>query len=55
MLKMFKEIINKNTDEITSDDYELAIYYHILNNKLSDAKEITKKALKIFPKFEIYN
>jgi len=55
MLKMFEQIIEENSDEITENDYELAIYYHILNNKLDWAKEITKKALAKFPNSEIYN
>jgi len=34
MLGIFKKIIDENYDEINEDDYELAIYYHILNNEL---------------------
>jgi len=34
MLNIFKKIIDENKDEIDANDYELAIYYHILNNKL---------------------
>jgi len=34
MLKIFQQITNENEAEITTYDYELAIYYHILNEKL---------------------
>ena len=55
MLNIFKKIIDENKDEIDANDYELAIYYHILNNKLEWAKEITNKALKEYPNSEIFN
>jgi len=55
MLGIFKKIIDENYDEINEDDYELAIYYHILNNELDWAKEITSKAIERFPNSEVFN
>lgn len=55
MLGIFKKIIDENYDEINEDDYELAIYYHILNDELEWAKEITSKAITRFPNSEVFN
>jgi len=55
MLSTFEDIINTNYNKITQTDYELAIYYHILNNKLNEAKKITSKALIKYPKYAIFN
>ncbi len=37
MLNTFTLILNDN-DKVTVDDYNLAIYYHILNDKAEQAK-----------------
>lgn len=55
MLKIFTSIINDFPNQINENDYELAIYYHIVNNKLDEAKTITDKAIKKYPKSETFN
>ncbi len=54
MLSIFEEIINENSEEVDETDYELAIYYHILNNKLKTAEDITAKALIKYPNNEVF-
>lgn len=55
MLEVFKNIVNNYPDEINEDDYSLAIYYHILNNEIEEAKKISKKALEKFPESYTFN
>ncbi len=55
MLEMLKIIIEKNKDELIIDDYSLAIYYHIINDKLDDAESFSIEALEKFPESEIIN
>ena len=55
MLESFKIIINENKEDIISDDYNLAIYYNIVNEKMDDAKNYTIEALKKYPESEIFN
>ncbi|MFC1797868.1 hypothetical protein ACFLY2_01595 [Patescibacteria group bacterium] len=55
MLESFKVIINENKEEITIDDYSLAIYYNIVNEKMDDAKNYTKEALEKYPESEVFN
>jgi hypothetical protein len=55
MLKIFEKIVDNDSEKITKNDYELAIYYHILNNKLDEAKIITTKALIKYPNSEIFD
>lgn len=55
MLRTFKTIIKNNKEELTVNDYSLAIYYHIVSNKTADAKNFTKLGLKKFPESEILN
>ena len=54
MLTTFKQIINENKDTISSEDLSLAIFYNILNNKISDAKKFTELGIKKFPLNEIF-
>ncbi|MCP4523230.1 MAG: hypothetical protein GY828_03350 [Candidatus Gracilibacteria bacterium] len=49
MLKVFQEIIEKNLEEVTTDDLNLSIFYHILSEKYSQANEITTIAMNKFP------
>jgi hypothetical protein len=55
MLESFNIIINENKEDITSDDYNLAIYYNIVNEKIDDAKNFTKEALEKYPESEVFN
>lgn len=55
MLEMLAVIINNNTDELKLNDYSLAIYYHIIYDKLDEAEVISRKALKLFSKSEVIN
>jgi hypothetical protein len=43
MLKSFKEMVKK--EDITMSDINLAIYHHIINEKIKEAKEITLFAM----------
>lgn len=55
MLESFQTIINENKSELKIDDYDLAIYYHIVNEKVEDAKKITIEWLEKFPDSEVFN
>jgi len=55
MLETFKIILSGDKEKLTSNDYNLAIYYNIVNDKIKDAKEYTKEALVKYPKSEIFN
>jgi len=55
MLRTFKIIMKNNKEEITVNDYSLAIYYHLINDKIKDAKNFTKLGLKKFSESEILN
>lgn len=55
MLKSFDTIINENKDDITINDYDLAIYYNIVNEKMENAKKYTKEAIELYPESEIFN
>ncbi len=55
MLETFKLIIKEHKDKLTINDYNLAIYYNIINNKIKDAKEYTNEAIKKYPETEIFN
>ena len=55
MLEIFRLLLKENKNEITIYDYDLAIYYHIVNEKLEDSKVITKEALRKFPESEIFD
>jgi hypothetical protein len=55
MLGIFKTIIKDNLDELSINDFSLAIYYHIINDEIIDAKNFAKIALEKFPESEILN
>jgi hypothetical protein len=55
MLETFKLIIENNEDNVTEDDYSLAIYYYIVNDKISDAKTFAEKSLEKYPDSETLN
>jgi hypothetical protein len=48
MLTAFKEMIKKEENNINMEDISLALYHHIVNNKIADAKEIIEIAFKKF-------
>ena len=54
MLEEFQTILIDTADEATLNDYNLAIYYHILNEKMSEAKEFSKQAMEKYPDSEIF-
>ena len=53
MLETFKQITKDDNSNI--DDFNLAIYYNLINEKLDDALEITKAWLEKFPESDILN
>lgn len=55
ILKIFKTIIKNNLDELSINDFSLAIYYHIINDEIIDAKNFAKLSLEKFPESEILN
>ncbi len=55
ILNTFNIMLTKNDSELKLDDYNLAIYYNIVNDNIENAKIYTKDALKKFPESEIFN
>lgn len=55
MLDIFKTLIWEYFDELNENDLNLAIYYHIINDELEQAKEFAKKALEKYNESEIFN
>ena len=55
MLSIFEVIIKSNDEELKLEDYNLAIYYNIVNEKNDKAKEYTGIAIKKYPDSEIFN
>jgi hypothetical protein len=55
MLETFKLMVKTHKDNLSIDDYNLAIYYNIVNDKIKDAKEYTDYALVKYPESEIFN
>jgi len=53
MLETLENIINKWSD-ITQTDYNMAIFYHIVNEKLEKAETFAKTSIKLYPKNEIF-
>ena len=54
MLNAFEQMLIDESDNITMDDINLAIYYHIINNKLEKAKKITEYGLKKYDNKELF-
>jgi hypothetical protein len=46
MLTAFKDMIDQENTKISLEDFSLAIYYHITENQISAAKDITQKAIQ---------
>jgi hypothetical protein len=55
MLKIFDTIINEYDSELIENDYSLAIYYNLINEKFINAKNIASKAIKKYPESEVFN
>ncbi|MFK7779768.1 MAG: hypothetical protein QM490_01355 [Candidatus Gracilibacteria bacterium] len=55
MLETMKIIINDFKDELTINDFNIAIYYHIINDETKDAKGISELALEKYPESSILN
>ncbi|MBT3728781.1 hypothetical protein HOF65_05650 [bacterium] len=55
MLEVFKEILTEDSEDLTANDFNLAIYYHIVNEDIKNAKIFTRRALEIYPESEIFN
>jgi hypothetical protein len=47
-------MIRDNINEVTVQDMSLAIFYHILNDKIEKANIFTSFALKKFPDNEVF-
>lgn len=54
MLWIFQEMVRDNINELTVQDMSLAIFYHILNDKIEKANIFTTFALKKFPDNEVF-
>lgn len=55
MLVTFNLMLSNSKEQLTINDYSLAIYYNLLNDKTREAKEFTTDALKKYPESEIIN
>ncbi len=54
MLKTFRELIELESDELNIRDYNLAVYYHILNDDLENATKISEIWKEKFPESELF-
>lgn len=54
MLRTFKELIESNSKNLILNDYNLAIYYHILNNDLETAKKFALSWIEKFKDSELF-
>lgn len=54
ILSIFSQMIQYNSDELTPDDYSLAIFYHIINDQIETAKDFTQQAIKNFENNETF-
>lgn len=55
MLEVMKTIINDYKDEVSVNDFNIAIYYHIVNDEIDTAKEFAELALEKFSDSPILN
>lgn len=55
ILDVFNIMLTKHKDKVGIEEYNLAIYYNIINDKIIQAKIYTKDALAKFPESEIFN
>ncbi len=55
MLDTLKIIMSEDEEKLNNNDYNLAIYYHIINWKTDEAKVFIEKAIKKYPEDEIFN
>lgn len=54
MLQTFRELIELETDDLNIRDYNLAVYYHILNDDLENATRISEAWKEKFPESELF-
>lgn len=54
ILEIFDKMVNEYKDEMSIDDFNLAIYYNIINENLKKAKEYTQIALNKYTETEIF-
>jgi hypothetical protein len=54
MLDGFKNLISLGGKDLNINDYNLAIYYHILNDDLKTALSYSEKAKTLFPNSELF-
>jgi len=54
MLSVFKELIDSNSKDLNLNDYNLAIYYHIINDDLEIAEKYSEIAKKKFTNSELF-
>ncbi|MDP3380392.1 MAG: hypothetical protein Q8S84_02345 [bacterium] len=55
MTDTFNLMIKNCKDKLSINDYNLAIYYNIVNDKTKYAKEITNEAINKYPDSELIN
>ncbi len=54
MLKTFRELIDSKSENLDIRDYNLAIYYHIINSDLDNAEKISEEAKQRYPESELF-
>jgi hypothetical protein len=54
MLEIFDKITTEHQEGMDIDDFNLAIYYNIINDNLKKAKEYSEIALNKFPESEVF-
>jgi len=54
MLNVLKDIYKYNKKDLSIDDLSMAIYYHILNSQIKEAKEFSEYGITTFPKSEVF-
>jgi len=51
---MFKDIIENNEEDVSKDDINLAIYYHIIYDDIEYAKTLAEKSIEKYPKEDLF-
>jgi len=55
MLDVINEMVTNSKDEMTIDDFNIVIYYSLVNNTLKEAKTYTSYAIEKYPNSEVFN
>lgn len=55
MIETINEMVSKNKEKLSAEDFNLSIYYNIVKEDTKKAKEYTSYAIKKFPESEVFN